>query len=68
MIEEFEQPLREAGFYKLDDGVLLYAPNFVTSMYYDLNILEKDNYEYPVDGWYYFENEQDAISYNNLSN
>lgn len=57
---------RGPGFYKNEDGVLLYAPNFVSNLYYELNIQEKDSYEYPVDGWYYYDSEEEAISNNNL--
>jgi hypothetical protein len=47
-------------FYKLDWEDLLYAPNFVLNKDYELKIENKDNYDYPVWGWYYFENEEIA--------
>lgn len=49
----------EKGFYKLDNGSLLFG-DMVTSVDYVLIVDEKDNYEYPVDGWYYFETEVEA--------
>jgi hypothetical protein len=43
------------GFYKVDNGVLLHAPNFVQNKNYTLNITDANNTDYPVDGWYFFE-------------
>jgi hypothetical protein len=46
----------EAGFYKLtNDGYLHYAPEYVEGQGYLLLKDEKDNYEYPVDGWEWFD-------------
>lgn len=56
-----------AGFYKNDNLVLLYGPNFVLNNNYELRIENKDSYEYPIDGWYYFDNEDDAYSFFNLT-
>ena len=50
----------EKGFYKNEDGVLLFAPNFVESKYFQLYIEDKDKYTYPVYGWYYFETLEEA--------
>lgn len=56
----------EAGFYKaeqlsvLGDATLLYAPNFVLNKDYELRIEQREEYAYPVHGWYYFESELDA--------
>lgn len=49
-----------SGFYKRD-GDLLYAPNFV----YGPNNFElirefKDSYQYPRDGWWWFDSIEDA--------
>ena len=47
------------GFYKLDTE-LLYAPNFVCGPDFTLDINEKNNYTYPVDGWYWFDSLESA--------
>lgn len=47
------------GFYKFADGELLYGKNvFVPG--YDLTPETRDDYQYPVDGWSWFENEESA--------
>lgn len=51
-----------SGFYK-NDGGLLHAPNFVDAPTYQLNREDKDKYTYPVNGWYWFDNIQDAANY-----
>ena len=53
----------EYGFYKIEDGNLLFAPHFVDAPSFTLLEDEKDNYEFPVDGWYWFDNELDAKSF-----
>jgi hypothetical protein len=52
-----------AGFYKLDNGTLLYAPNYVLNKDYELHIEYKNNYTYPFFDWYFFEREDDALIY-----
>jgi len=49
----------EEGFYKLDNGSILFG-TIVSSINYLLIIEEKDSYELPIDGWYYFESESEA--------
>jgi hypothetical protein len=45
-----------SGFYKIDENSnLLYAPNFVDSPDYSLNRDLKDTYDYPIDGWEWFD-------------
>lgn len=57
------------GFYKiqrqsiLDEPVVLYAPNFVLNKDYELRIDNYESYSYPVDGWYYFDNEINAYNF-----
>jgi len=53
-----------SGFYKLDDD-LLYAPNFVLGPYqnYELRKETKNNYSYPIDGWYWFNSIEEAKSF-----
>lgn len=48
-----------AGFYKLD-GDLLFGPNFVLNVAYELHRESHDQHTYPVDGWYWFDNEAQA--------
>ncbi len=54
-----------AGFYKLD-GILLYGPNFVLNKDYELKKENHENYSYPLDGWYWFDNEEQAKQFFNL--
>jgi len=54
------------SFYKLDDGVLLAAPNFVLNQDYELRRELKDTYQYPVAGWYWFDTEPAARTFFNL--
>ena len=55
------------GFYKKDGDMLLYGPNFVLNKDYELRRENKDSYFYPVDGWIWFDNENDAYVYFNIS-
>lgn len=50
-----------AGFYKKHDEIIFYAPNWVEGPDISLVAQNKDQYEYPVDGWYWFESEEEAI-------
>lgn len=52
----------EKGFYKADHN-LIYAPNRVLSRDYTLEIAKKDDYDYPVNGWSYFETREEALSF-----
>ena len=55
------------GFYKLDDGgMLLYGPNFVEHKDYQLYKETHDQQTYPVEGWYWFDSEEEAKLYFNL--
>lgn len=53
-----------SGFYKLD-GELLYGPNFVLNANYELHRENKDNYQYPIDGWYWCNSKEEAASFFN---
>ncbi len=50
-----------SGFYKLD-GVLLYGPNYVLGPYQSYALLRESHteYEYPIDGWFWFDSEDEA--------
>ena len=56
------------GFYKSDNGSLLYAPNFlILPDIGELSIELRDTYEYPILGWYYFDTEEEAKSFFNIN-
>lgn len=44
-----------SGFYKFEDGNWQYAPNFVYGPGYELTRENKDNYVYPVEGWFWYD-------------
>lgn len=49
-----------SGFYKNDNGNLLFGPNFVLNANYELRRATKDEHTYPTDGWYWFDSEDEA--------
>lgn len=54
-----------SGFYKNDEGMLLYGPNYVLGGGFSLFKEQKDSYEYPVWGWKWFDSEEEArLEYN----
>lgn len=52
------------GFYKNDNGQLLHGPTTVqfpiSIDHVDLNRDQKDDHSYPVDGWHWFDTEEEA--------
>ncbi len=50
----------ESGFYKADSGELMFAPNSVHNANYTLQRELADTYEYPVDGWSWYESRDAA--------
>jgi hypothetical protein len=52
-------------FYKLENHLLMYG-DIVSSIDYQLLEVEKDQYQYPVDGWYWFDTEAEARTFFNL--
>ncbi len=48
-----------SGFYKLD-GNLLFGPHYVLNAAYELHRESHDQYEYPTDGWCWFDSEDQA--------
>ena len=54
-----------AGFYKDDEGSLLYG-TLVCGPTYTLIESEHDTYTYPVDGWYWFDSEAEARAFFDL--
>jgi hypothetical protein len=51
--------MNTSGFYKLDK-ILLYGPNYVLNANYKLYCETYDQYQYPVDDWYWFDTEEEA--------
>lgn len=56
-----------SGFYKIDENNILYAPNIVWNANYILEIGKKDIYSFPIDGWYWFMEENEARQFFGLS-
>ena len=48
-------------FYKKIEDELLSAPTFVHGPDFQLNLENKDEHTYPVDGWYWFDNLEAAL-------
>lgn len=55
-----------SGFYKNDNGDLLFGPNFVLNANYELRRETHNQYTYPVDGWSWFNSEEEAKTAYNL--
>ena len=54
------------GFFKNYNNDLLYAPNYVINKNYELYSVNSDSYDLPIDGWYWFKNEDDAYLFFDL--
>lgn len=52
-----------SGFYKNDDGCMLFGPNFVINANYELRKETKDDHVYPIDGWYWFDTIEEAYGF-----
>lgn len=48
------------GFYLQNGQGFIFAPNFVVNSQYQLHRETHDQHEYPVDGWYWFDSEEEA--------
>lgn len=56
-----------SGFYKKEnENTILFAPNFVESSDCSLYRESKDDYSYPIDGWYWFDSREQAESFFNI--
>lgn len=53
--------MNEDGFYKVCDGMLVYAPNFVDAPTYQLTRSNKNDSVLP-DGWHWFDTRAAAIA------
>lgn len=51
------------AFYKLIEGQIQKAPNFVAAPTYTLEATDKHGYDYPVDGWYWFDSDGEAAAF-----
>jgi hypothetical protein len=53
-----------SGFYKSNEEktALFYAPNAVHSRDYSLIASDKASYQYPVEGWTWYESKEDALT------
>jgi len=54
-----------SGFYKMDSGELLYGPNFILNKDFELRRETRNDHTYPVDGWSWFDSEEDAVAFFN---
>ena len=52
-----------SGFYKLDGETVLHGPNFVLNANYELRAETKDSHDYPTDGWYWFDTDEEAYTF-----
>lgn len=55
-----EEVLDTSGFYKNDNGTLLFGPNFVLNANYELRRETHEQHNYPIDGWHWFNSEEEA--------
>lgn len=55
-----EEIIDTSGFYKNENGNLLFGPNFVLNSNYELRKETHEQHNYPVDGWNWFESEFEA--------
>jgi hypothetical protein len=51
------------GFYKEQEGSLIYAPNTVLHKDFQLYKEQQETYTYPVEGWYWFNTREDAEAF-----
>ena len=49
-----------AFYKKSEEDELLYGPNNVFAPAFTLSKEQKDTYDYPVEGWYWFDSEEEA--------
>lgn len=54
------------GFYKNEEGMLLYSSTTVESANYMLIAENHTEYTYPIDGWYWFDSEEEAKMFFNI--
>lgn len=55
-MESTTTTISKKGFYKQDEnGIWLYAPNYVESPTYTLLAEKRNEYKLPIDGWNWYE-------------
>lgn len=54
------------GFYKYEEPFLLNG-KWVLDAEYELHAKEKDEYNYPVYGWYWFDSREEALEFFNVT-
>lgn len=54
-----------SGFYFCDQCVLAFGPHFVENVHFQIYREQKDQYTYPVHGWYWFDSEDEARQFFN---
>lgn len=52
-----------SGFYKAEDKTLLYGPTVISGPGWDLIADIHETYTYPVEGWYWFDSEEEARAF-----
>jgi hypothetical protein len=55
------------GFYKYQDEQLFCAAHIVEGQGILLMCEQKDQYEYSIDGWHWFDSEEEAVEYFGIS-
>lgn len=61
-----DEEIDTSGFYKNDNGELLFGTSRILNANYKLYREFHDQYTYPTDGWYWFDNEAEARAFFNL--
>lgn len=61
-----EEIIDTSGFYKNQNGTLLFGPNYVLNAGYELHRETNDQHTYPTDGWHWFDSESAARTFFNL--
>jgi len=51
-----------SGFYKYENPIMLHG-TVVLDMNYELRSEQNEEYEYPIDGWYWFNTEDEAYEF-----
>ena len=51
------------AFYKNDNGNLLVGENFVYTHNFSMTKETKDEFDYPIEGWYWFDTKEEAYGF-----
>jgi hypothetical protein len=51
------------SFFKNDNGQVLEGPNFVIAPTFELRAATKNDYNYPIEGWYWFDTDVEAYAF-----